>query len=95
MMGYDFHRQKPLDRFIVDFFCHELMLAIEIDGDSHDLKEAEDLYRQKRLEAIGIRFLRFDDWEVKKNIKKVLKTIEKWINQNASSTNQPPGEYIP
>lgn len=95
MMGFDFHRQKPLDRFIVDFFCHELMLAIEIDGDSHDLKEEEDVYRQKRLEAIGVRFLRFDDWEVKNNIKKVLKAIKKWINQNAPSPDQTPEEWIP
>ena len=32
MKGYDFHRQKPIDNYIVDFFCHELMLVIEIDG---------------------------------------------------------------
>jgi very-short-patch-repair endonuclease len=36
MRGYDFHRQKPLDHYIVDFFCNELMLAIEIDGHSHN-----------------------------------------------------------
>lgn len=35
MKGYDFHRQKPIDNYIVDFFCHELMLAIEIGGISH------------------------------------------------------------
>jgi len=32
---YQFLRQKPLDKYIVDFFCYELMLAIEIDGESH------------------------------------------------------------
>ncbi len=37
MYGYDFHRQKPLDNYIADFFCHELMLAIEVDGYSHEL----------------------------------------------------------
>lgn len=37
MLGYDFHRQKPLDEYIVDFFCNELMLAIEIDGESHSV----------------------------------------------------------
>jgi very-short-patch-repair endonuclease len=95
MMGYDFHRQKPLDRFIVDFFCHELILAIEIDGDSHDLKEEEDVYRQKRLEAIGVRFLRFDDRDVKNNIKKVLKMIKEWINQHAPPPDQPPEEWTP
>ena len=31
-MGYDFHRQKPLDNFIVDFFCGKLALTIELDG---------------------------------------------------------------
>jgi len=35
--GYEFHRQVPVDEFIVDFYCHELMLAIEIDGNSHDI----------------------------------------------------------
>jgi len=35
LLGFDFHRQKPIDRFIVDFFCPGLMLAIEIDGVSH------------------------------------------------------------
>jgi very-short-patch-repair endonuclease len=36
--GIEFHRQVPIDEFIVDFYCHELMLAIEIDGISHDFK---------------------------------------------------------
>jgi len=40
MCGYDFDRQRPIDRFIVDFYCQELMLAIEIDGSSHDSPEA-------------------------------------------------------
>jgi len=35
-LGYDFDRQKPIDDFIVDFFCNELMLAIEIDGETHN-----------------------------------------------------------
>ncbi|NJR63962.1 MAG: DUF559 domain-containing protein [Cyanobacteria bacterium CRU_2_1] len=49
--GYDFDRQRPIDRFIVDFYCKELMLAIEIDGSSHDSPAAQqrDLDRQTRL----------------------------------------------
>ena len=35
MLGYDFDRQRPIDNFIVDFYCKELQLAIEIDGDTH------------------------------------------------------------
>jgi very-short-patch-repair endonuclease len=36
VLGYDFHRQKPLGEYIVDFYCPKLKLVIEIDGDSHD-----------------------------------------------------------
>ena len=39
MLGYDFHRQKPLDNYIVDFFCHELMLVIELDGYTHQFED--------------------------------------------------------
>ena len=42
MMGYDFHRQKPIDNFIVDFFCRELMLAIELDGYTHTFEKVAD-----------------------------------------------------
>ena len=81
MMGYDFHRQKPLNRYIVDFFCNELMLTIEIDGDSHDNEEAvlKDEKRQTKLESLGINFIRFDDLDVKKEMGFVLETIENWI----------------
>ncbi len=52
MKGYDFHRQKPIDNYIVDFFCNELMLAVEIDGDSHDYKIEDDEKRQKQMELL-------------------------------------------
>lgn len=82
MCGYDFHRQKPLDNYIVDFFCNELLLAIEIDGLSHIGKEKYDEKRQQRLESLGIKFLRFEDEDVFYNIGKVLDDIEKWIKDN-------------
>ena len=84
MMGYDFDRQKPLDNYIVDFFSKDLMLAIEIDGSSHDHEVAykADVYRQQKIEAYGVRFLRFDDGEVKRDMKNVLRTIEIWIEEN-------------
>lgn len=81
MCGYDFHRQKPLDEYIVDFFCYELMLAIEIDGLSHEGQEKYDKERQQKLEKFGIQFLRFDDDDVFYNIEKVLDTIERWIKK--------------
>jgi len=84
MLGYDFDRQKPIDEYIVDFYCKDLMLAIEIDGDSHDSEEAydKDVKRQKRLEHLGVRFLRFDDLEVKKDMNNVIRVIENWIEKN-------------
>jgi len=81
MKDYQFFRQKPIDNYIVDFFCYELMLAIEIDGDSHVDKIEEDQLRQKRLESLGINFLRFTDFDVKKNMNGVLQYIEKWIDE--------------
>ena len=79
MLGYDFDRQKPIDNFIVDFFCSELMLAIEIDGDTHNYKAARDDERQRRLEALGIGFLRFADRDVKRNMGGVISVIQNWI----------------
>ena len=69
-LGVQFHRQVPLDKFIVDFYCHELKLAVEIDGITHEGSEAEqrDETRQKRLEDLGVSFIRFADNDVKTNI---------------------------
>ena len=84
MMGYDFDRQRPIDQFIVDFYCKALQLAIEIDGSSHDSREAQerDQERQARLEAFGISFLRFQDSEVKQNIDGVCESIKYWIQNH-------------
>jgi very-short-patch-repair endonuclease len=81
MLGHDFDRQRPIDNYIVDFYCKDLMLAIEIDGISHDVEEIieNDEKRQKRLEEMGVNFLRFDDREVRKSMDNVLRTIEYWI----------------
>jgi very-short-patch-repair endonuclease len=73
--GFQFHRQVPMLDFIVDFYSHELKLVIEIDGDSHNNKVEYDNLRQQKLEAYGIKFLRFDDLEVKRNLRWVLDEI--------------------
>ncbi len=82
MMGYDFHRQKPIDEYIVDFFCPRLKLIIEIDGESHSEKFEEDRTRQKKLETIGFYFLRFWDSEIKQNLEGVLLAIKDWIEKH-------------
>ena len=73
--GYEFHRQVPINEFIIDFYCHELRLAIEIDGNTHDYNYKKDEERQRILEEFGISFIRFDDRDVKRNINDVLRAI--------------------
>ncbi|WP_225875316.1 endonuclease domain-containing protein [[Limnothrix rosea] IAM M-220] len=88
LMGYDFDRQRPIDEFIVDFYCKDLMLAIEIDGFSHDSLEAQlkDEYRQKTLESFGIHFLRFSESDAKNHSKSVVEAIQNWIMVYISSS---------
>ncbi|MBL7898616.1 MAG: DUF559 domain-containing protein [Crocinitomicaceae bacterium] len=62
--GVKFKRQRPIDKFIVDFFSSELKLIIEIDGNSHVVKSEYDQYRQQKLESLGYIFLRFEEGEV-------------------------------
>ncbi|NJS11204.1 MAG: endonuclease domain-containing protein [Microcoleus sp. CSU_2_2] len=91
MMGYDFDRQRPIDEFIVDFYCKQLMLAIEIDGSSHDSEEAQerDRQRQARLEFLGVRFLRFTESDAKYQVEGVLEVIQSWVLQNGYTLNPP------
>jgi len=79
---YDFDRQRPIGEFIVDFYCKELSLAIEIDGDTHIYRYDYDDKRQKELEKPGVHFLRFEDIEIKRSMSNVLRTIGDWINRN-------------
>jgi very-short-patch-repair endonuclease len=79
--GYEFHRQVPLNEFIIDFYCHELQLAIEIDSNTYDYNYVKDDKRQKKLERLRIKFLRFSDYDVKHNINDVLRTLEFAISE--------------
>ena len=80
--GFDFHRQKPINNFIIDFYCSELKLAIEVDGSIHIGREQEDKERQEIIEHFGISFLRFTNDQVKNNIEVVIQTIKIWIKEN-------------
>lgn len=83
--GVDFHRQKPVDRFILDFFAPRLALAIEIDGSTHDFKIGEDQERQARLESLSIHFLRFTEREVRDNLEGVVAAIDQWIREHSKA----------
>jgi very-short-patch-repair endonuclease len=89
--GYDFHRQKPLDEYIVDFFCHELMLAIELDGFSHLFEETykNDLKKTERLNQLGITVLHFWDQEVFNDTDNVFRTIENYREEYETTHPRP------
>ena len=76
-----FHRQVPMLDYIVDFYCHEIGLAIEVDGNSHDYKYFYDAKRQGRLEAEGVRFIRFSDKQIKQDMMNVLFVLEATIEE--------------
>ena len=87
-LGVQFLRQRPLDNYVVDFFCHQLNLVIEVDGISHDSKAEKDEERQKKLESQGIHFLRFQDKDILYNLDGVLQDIREYINP-------PPSRSLP
>ncbi len=81
MLGYDFHRQKPLLNYIVDFYCAELNLVIEVDGRYHfnDEKSLSDNLRDRELSKYDLTILRFTEQEVRKDMVNVLRAIEYYI----------------
>jgi very-short-patch-repair endonuclease len=89
VLGYEFHRQVPLNEFIVDFYCHELSLAIEIDGSTHDYNFVKDELRQEKLEKLGVFVLRFTDEDVKKFMNDVLRSIQFVISEIEKGKTSP------
>lgn len=79
--GYDFHKQKPMGDYIVDFFCPKLKLAIELDGYTHGFENVfeKDNIKTRILNEMGIMVLRFNDADVMKNIDGVLGCIREYI----------------
>lgn len=67
--GLKFRRQHPLANYIADFYCHELKLVIELDGDVHDISwvKERDLLREKAIKKLGIEVLRFSNEQVFSN----------------------------
>lgn len=76
--GYRFLRQFSIDHFVLDFYCPELKLAIELDGSIHEVAEQKeyDVERQKYIEKFGIRFVRITNEEFLSNPNKVFLKIE-------------------
>jgi very-short-patch-repair endonuclease len=75
--GLKFRRQYPVDRWIIDFFCLEKMLGVEVDGSVHEKQEVRehDQCREEFFNQMGIRVLRVSADQIEKNLPSVLQTI--------------------
>ena len=79
--GLKFRRQYSVGKYVIDFYCTEIKLAIEADGDTHNSDDEieYDRKRQSDIEIFGIRFLRIRNDEIFENIEEIIKKIEKTI----------------
>ena len=95
--GYKFRRQYSVKNFVIDFYCPELKLAIEVDGDSHYTEDTflSDRERQSLIEDFGIQFLRFTNREIYENLEGVLLKIAGWLKRNTSPTPPCKGGDLP
>ena len=82
-LGVRFSRQIPINQYIVDFYCKDLKLAIEVDGSFHykEGQQEKDKIRQNRLESLGVVVIRFSDLDVRNNLGWVLGEIRNEIEK--------------
>ncbi len=82
-----FLRQKPLGRYIADFYCHKAKLVIELDGSGHytDMQKKYDNIRTKFLESAGLMVLRFSNYDIDKNLYGVCTKIDLVVKERMKS----------
>jgi len=92
LLGYKFRRQYSVGAYVVDFYCAELRLAIELDGDSHFQTGAQvrDKEREAFIKSFGIDFLRFRNVEVFEQLKYVLDAIARKLLEDPKPHCSPP-----
>ena len=83
--GYKFLRQHPIKHYISDFYCRELKLVIEIDGDSHSFQKEYDRQRTQFFESKGISVIRYTNREVLYNIEGVKESLFKVLKSKTPS----------
>ena len=79
-LGVHFRRQQVIQGFIVDFYCHNAWLVVEVDGDVHDLQQEEDARREKVLREMGLSIVRFGNDEVVRNLSVVVGRIRDLVS---------------
>ncbi len=87
LAGLRFRRQQIIDGFIVDFYCHEPGLVVEIDGEGHEAQRVYDAGRDKVLSRRNLHILRFKNREIRENLEKVLSQIAAFCRGVTSPPN--------
>lgn len=90
-LGYKFRRQYSFGPYVVDFYCPEKQLAIELDGQQHSNIEYQhyDFARTQYLEEFGMIVLRFQNEEIDRDIERVIKKIEQSFSKRETPPNLP------
>ena len=85
--AFKFRRQHAIGPFIVDFFCPEQLLVVEIDGDVHAEKtqRTKDLQREKYLRSLGLQVIRYTNHEVLNNLDGVLEHLLAVLSSDSTS----------
>jgi len=96
-LKYKFRRQHPIDFFIIDFYCAEARLLIEIDGSSHLEREQQeyDQARTEYLEALGYKVIRFTNNDVRYNIHAVATAIMEEVESRIDKDGTPHPSLLP
>ncbi|RRV49941.1 endonuclease domain-containing protein [Stutzerimonas stutzeri] len=97
LAGFKFRRQHPWPPYVLDFYCAELRLVVELDGGQHyDAALARDQLRTAHLERQGLEVLRFSNLDVLQNLEGVLTELLRWIEARAPHPSPlPSGERGP
>jgi very-short-patch-repair endonuclease len=87
--GFKFRRQKTIESFILDFYCSELLLCIEIDGEYHEAIKEQDKARTERLNILGIKVIRYTNKQVLEQIETVRKSLIVELKSRSDSLKPP------
>ncbi len=91
-LGFRFRRQHPAGYYVLDFYCAEARLCVEVDGDSHEGREARDKRRDEWVEEQGIRTIRFASDSVFADLGTILYKIRAACEEGSGRDAFPQGE---
>ena len=81
LRGYPFLRQRPIGYYIVDFFCKDLKLIIELDGEIHRFQKKKDKKREDELKELGYSIIRFGNEDILNDLVHIERTLESFVDE--------------